>query len=184
MNEQNKLIEDQFKRLPEALQKALNVVSWSSTVKEIAVLNKLNFEQVGTVERETMFVIYGFEKPEDYIGNVMREAQIDETTAITIAEAVNEKVLNVIALKAEEFEKQQPVAVPVSVPEIPPVNLPAVEPGETAHAVEPLKESEKMPAQKPVTEDPKQAWARKPWSASEQAYKYPDGKDPYHEPLV
>ncbi|MDO8565062.1 MAG: hypothetical protein Q7R67_00315 [bacterium] len=181
MNETDKLITDQFDRLPKPLQQAINTVPWKSSVNEISLLKTLPLEQIATVERETMFIIYGFENPDDYIANIMREAQIDEATATAIAEEVNEKVLNVIALKAEEFEKQGPTTVTASVPEISPHNLPMVEPGGTVHDVphtEPTTNDQRL-----TTESQKQSWVRKPWNASVPTYKYPGGKDPYHEPL-
>lgn len=157
MNEEEKLIKEQFNKLPANLQKAINTVPWKSSVKEVALLNKLSFEQVAVVERETMFIIYGFENPSDYIANLVREAQIDEVTATTIAEMVNEKIFKIISQKVEEFDKSKP--------ETPHENLPMVEPGEVAHEV-------------PHVEQPKTG---KPQMV--QTPNYAGGKDPYREPL-
>ncbi|MDP3874912.1 MAG: hypothetical protein Q8Q22_00110 [bacterium] len=168
MNETDKLIEEQFKTLSTNLQQAINAVPWKSSVKEIALLNKMSLEQTETVERETMFIIYGFENPDDYIGNLMRETQIDEETATAIAEATNEKIFKIIALKIEELEKQKPSTSASSVPEIAPTNLPMVEKGETAYSVPHVEQPNASPAQPKVPLPD---------------YRYQDGKDPYREPL-
>ena len=68
---------------------------------------------------------------------------------------------------------------PVSVPEIAPNNLPAVEKGETAHEVPHVEPNPSTPlgaSNQPATnrEQPK---------VSLPDYRYDGGKDPYREPL-
>lgn len=99
------LVEEQFKSLPEALQKAINDVPWRSMVKEIALLNNVPVKQVPIVDSETLLVLYGMEKPENYIDNLMREAELSEEVARKIAEEVNEKIMKEIATKADSYEK-------------------------------------------------------------------------------
>lgn len=177
MNETDKLIEEQWKILPPNLQQAINAVPWKSLVNEIALLNKLGFEQIAIVERETMFIIYGFENPEDYIENIVREAMIDEVTATTIAEAVNDKIFEVIASKVEGVEKtEKPTAENRPVPEIPLTNLPMVEEGEVAHSVPHIEQLITTSTPPPIKPEPAKV--------SLPDYRYPDGKDPYREPLV
>ncbi|OHA91595.1 MAG: hypothetical protein A2758_00595 [Candidatus Zambryskibacteria bacterium RIFCSPHIGHO2_01_FULL_49_18] len=184
MNETDKLIEDQLKTLPGNLRKALEVVPWKSLVNQIAGLHNLKPEQKEIIERETMFILYGFESLDDYVANMAREAAIDENLAFDIATEVNEKIFKVISDKVEELEKAVPTPAPVAVPEIPPANLPMVEKGETAHEVPHVEitnpklqitdnnqnpTSKPQTAQIPVNEPPK--------------FKYPGGADPYREPL-
>ncbi|MEK7227525.1 MAG: hypothetical protein AAB641_01375 [Patescibacteria group bacterium] len=163
MNEEEKLIEEQLKKLPPSLQKAIEAVPWKSSIKEIALLNKLTLEQVPVVERETMFILYGFENPDDYIGNLMREAQISEDTAISIAEAVNERIIKAIALKVDEFDKPKATD-----------NPPMVEKGEVAHDVASATSEVSSKKYEVREEGPKVAVPD---------YRY-DGKDPYREPIV
>jgi len=189
MNEEEKIIQEQLQKLPENLRKAIEAVPWKSSVKEIAITNKLSFEQVATVERETMFILYGFENPDDYVGNLMREVQIDENTAVTIATEVNEKIFKAIALKIDESTKPQPPAAQPVAPETPPANLPMVEPafaqgsvmvkkGEVAHNVAPATSevgSKNQEVRMGETEKPKMPTP---------TVHYPGGQDPYREPLV
>ncbi len=177
MNEEDKLIEEQFNKLPEELRLAINAVPWKSSVKEIALANNLESEQIDTLERETMLIIYGFDDPNNYIGNITQEVQIEEEVATAIAEAISEKILNAIAQKVEEIEKEKPVEIIAPVPEIAPNNLPMIEKEETVHDV-PHVEIESKPLPEPVPETkPEKAPAPPP------DYRYTEGKDPYREPL-
>lgn len=104
-----------------------------------------------------------------------QEETVDRPVIITVE---NKEV----ALKQLDERVEQQKA---SVPEIASHNLPMVEPGETVHDAKPMTEVEGLVRGiNPSNDAPQQqAWARKPWNASEQAYKYPGGKDPYREPL-
>lgn len=112
MNEDpNKLIEEQFKKLPQNLQTALSTVPWKSTVKEIAVSHKLSLEQVEAIEMETMFILYGFENPTDYVDKLVSEVPLSEDVALSIAEQVEERVLKPISAKLQEDNKKEPVII-------------------------------------------------------------------------
>ena len=187
MNETDKLIENQLKRLPENLQKAINAVPWKVSINGIALLNNLKVEQVEIIERETMFIIYGFENPEDYIVNMVREAQIDESIATKIAETANERIFKVISQKIDALEKQQPSVSVTSTPEIHPENLPMVEKGEVVHEVPHVEHSAVPPTTPPVSTiptTPPPPKAKPEPQAPLPDYRYPGGKDPYREPLV
>src|SRR3989344_2377973 len=118
MNETDKLIEEQLKKLPPNLQRAINAVPWKALVQEIGKTNVLDVEQIVSLEQETMFIIYAFESPKDYVAN---------------------KIFNPILQKSEEPEKsiktKTESPAPSSAPEIPPVNLPMVEQNVEVHDV-------------------------------------------------
>ena len=212
MNEEDKLIEDQFKTLPLALQSAIKEMPWKSRVNEISLLNTLSLEQVESVERETMFVIYGFEPPQNYIPNLIREAQIEEEVATEIAEVVNEKILKEISNKATQKEaitstptetKEEAMQrlmgmrgeTKAKAPAIEEHNLPMVEAGEAVHDVphDPKLDKEQPPA----FVDPRYAEGsgeardsgvakeeqERPKLAETPNYTYQAGQDPYREPL-
>src|SRR3989344_4099335 len=105
MNETDKLIEEQLKKLPPNLQRAINAVPWKALVQEIGKTNVLDVEQIVSLEQETMFIIYAFESPKDYLANIMREVRISEDTALNIAESVADKIFNPILQKSEGSEK-------------------------------------------------------------------------------
>lgn len=204
--ETQKLVDEQFKKLPVELQAAINTVPWKTSLKEIALANKIALEKQEILERETMFILYGFEKPEDYIGNLMREVEISEETAIAIAEAVEKKIFEEITLKTEA----SPEKMLETIPEVIHNSLPVIEPdfaretlavkvGETVHDVphvEPVKETETIiPINKPATPQPvapqssqsTQAEPAKVVVKPKETPKvghYEAGKDPYREPIV
>ncbi|OHA92310.1 MAG: hypothetical protein A3J09_02430 [Candidatus Zambryskibacteria bacterium RIFCSPLOWO2_02_FULL_51_21] len=177
MNEQDKLIQEQFQKLPLALQKALGEIPWKSLVNEIARLHNLKPEQVESIETETMFILYGFESPDDYVSNMVRETGIAEDLAYVIANEVNEKIFKPVSVKVEEAGKQQPTST--SIPELKPENLPMVEKGEMVHEV-PHVEAPNPKSQIPNNiEIPKEE--KPPIQPAKSAYV--GSQDPYREPL-
>lgn len=184
MNETDKLIEEQLKTLPPNLQQAVNAVPWKNLVQEIGRDNTLNAEQITALEQEMMLVIYGFENPQDYIVNLVREVGVSEDVAYTIAESVANKIFDPILKKSEELVR----VVPVSVPEIAPVNLPMVEEGEVAHDVK--SEARSKNQESGMGMQKREAGIKKQEEVKiEQSkvplpdYRYTEGKDPYREPL-
>lgn len=160
MNEDNKIIDDQFKNLPPVLQRVINSIPWNSTVKEIASLNKLSNEQVPLIERETMFVLYGFVSHDDFTRNLIQEAGLDIILAEKIANEVNEKIFSEIAKKIEENQPEPKIETKEEAlerlkatrmekggklnPSFPKTNsssnLPMIEEGEVVHAVPHIEE--------------------------------------------
>ena len=156
MNEQDTLIEEQKKKLPPELLGAIEATPWKNLVQEIGRANGLNADQLATLEQETILIIYDFVNPIEYSSNLVKELGIDETKAMDISDSVWEKIM-------------EPVSQKVVVTANPSQNLPMVEKGEVAHTVDSKQYIvDSKPAQ-PKTTPPD--------------YRYPDGKDPYHEPL-
>ena len=176
MNEQEKLIEEQKKTLTPNLLRAIDTVPWKTLVQEIGKVNTLNAEQIVSLEQETMFIIYAFEPPEDYIANMIREIGLSEDVASSIAESVAGKIFDPIMNVIET-----PDGVKSDVPQVIHNNLPMVEKGEVAHTVphvEPL-----VPPTPSVTTTPPQPQTKPEPKVSLPDYRYPGGKDPYREPL-
>lgn len=185
MNETEQLIQEQLKRLPPELRKAIEAVPWKALVTEIANTNTLSPEQSSTLEKETMLIIYGFEPPQNYIDNLIRELKVEEDAAITITEAINEKIFGEIKRESGRGANG---------------NLPAVEGGEKAHDVTHDKTLDAMP--KPALQPaptptpgpvapPQTSVKTRPHSDTSvdkvslttPDYRYPGGADPYREPL-
>ena len=189
MNENDKLIQEQFNKLPHNLQLAINTVPWKDLIKEIAVANNLSAEQSESFEKETLLILYGFDSPENYIENLILEVNLQVDTATTLTEMSNEKIFKVIAAEAAKVPETTPPAKP-AVPEIPPANLPMVEKGEVVHEVphveqprsEPIKPIAPIaPPPAPQTPPPPKLELKKPQIPTPD-YRYA-GKDPYREAL-
>lgn len=167
MNEEEKLIKEQWDKLSPELQKAIESIPWRNLIKEISQTNTLDAEQVAVLERETMFILYGLENPNDFIANITREVGISEEQALKIAEVVVEKIFEPILAKVEGAASKVTTA------------LPMVEEGERAHDVphvETAARPEAPPPATPVRPEPK---VQTPLPD----YRYPEGSDPYREPL-
>lgn len=179
MNETDKLIEEQLKTLPLNLRQAINAVPWKALVQEIGKVNTLDVEQIVSLEQETMFIIYGFESPNDYVSNVAKNVGISEDVASNVMETVADKIFNPILQKSEELEKtvrnKSESTTPVSAIETPLSNLPMVEKGETVHDAPHVEQPIATPTPSQIKSEPK---------VSLPDYRYSDGKDPYREPLV
>ncbi|OHA91046.1 MAG: hypothetical protein A2832_01355 [Candidatus Zambryskibacteria bacterium RIFCSPHIGHO2_01_FULL_44_22b] len=169
-NDTNKLIKEQLKTLPQNLQRAIAAVPWKTLVEQIGKENGLSTEQIESLERETMFIIYAFEPAEDYIANIIREINISEEAAGTIAQSVAEKILDYISKQAEEFGNE---VIKEETPAIAADIHPMIEPGEVAHTVD--SKQQIVDSGKPIQEPPK---------VSVPDYRYGKGKDPYREPLA
>ncbi|MBX4206564.1 hypothetical protein KW784_02140 [Candidatus Parcubacteria bacterium] len=182
MNETDQLIEAQFNRLPPSVQKALNAAPWKSSLKEIASNNKLSPEQTENLERETVFVLYGFQNPDDYVQNLINEVPVDEQAGIAIAGEVDAKVFAEISKQIGD----QTVSSAIH------NTLPMIEKGEQVHDA---PHAEATPAPTPVPQTPPAlaggASKTRPHSdtpvekvsLSMPDYRYPGGTDPYREPL-
>ena len=164
MNEQDKLIEEQLKTLPQDLRQAINSVPWKNLVQEIGKQNNLKPEQISSLEQETMLIIYGFVNPGEYSTNLAREIGIDEIAAENLASSIWDKVMEPISQKVVNKEA---VAI-----ETPSANLPMVEPGEIVHEVSHVESGIKSSTIPEANNQPK---------VSLPDYRYPDGKDPYRE---
>lgn len=160
MNETDKLIEEQIKRLPLNLQQAIDAVPWKTLVQEIGKTNALDTEKISSLEQETMFILYGFENPKDYVSNITKNIGISEDMASNIAETIADKIFDPILKKSNGNNIM--ATTPTNIPEIPPAILPVIKPEQ------PVK-------QDLVGSQPK---------VSLPDYRYEGGRDPYREPLA
>jgi len=191
MNETDKLIEEQLKTLPPNLQQAINAVPWKTIAQDIGKANSLNSEQIESLEQEVMLALYNFENPNDLPENIERETGISEETSYKIATTVAEKILSVIEKKSNE---QKNTVITTSVPEIPPTNLPVIEPafaqdvimvkkGEVAHTVNSKQYTVDSESESTSSQSLPEAKPEPKVNTPLPDYHYPGGKDPYREPL-
>lgn len=204
--EQEKIIDEQFKTLPKNTQRAIALAPWRFNITEIGKSYNLTPEQIEKLERETMFILYGFESAGDYIQNVIQEVDISQEIAEKIAQSTTEKIFEPILNKKEEFDKsdtseetnkkEENYMIPntsqdspdprdevverleqaANLPEIAPENHPQIVPGETAH--ETVEETQTEKPEEPTTIPPKTEER-----SNQSINRYPSGQDPYREPL-
>lgn len=193
MNKTNTLIKKQYNSLPRNLQRAINKVPWKTLVQEIGKKNALDAEQLASLELETMFIIYTFESPDEYVSNLMREVGLSKDEVLAIIEFVAGKIFDPI-LKESENNRNiiERTITPNTLPppsaqgyggamEIALENFPMVEEGEVAHSVQ-ASDHQQPQASKPESPNKniKSEWKK----VSLPDYRYAKGKDPYREPLT
>jgi hypothetical protein len=179
-----KLIADQLATLPISLQRAIAQTPWRNMVADIAKANNLGADKSEALAMEAMFVMYGFENQRDLAANIARELQVDPSRARMLDDEINLKVFSVVLARANDLENQKGEETLQSAPELqttgskqpttlkPSINLippkPEVKPIDLLSSTFPKATEEKLTG--PVIVPP-------------QKNTYPDGKDPYREPI-
>lgn len=143
MNELDKKeIQEYLKTLPQKVRNFLADPVWSLRVGEIAKKYSLSPEQEVSLENEVLVILAGLNTGEDFNEIVKNELIISSILSTQIVEDLNVRVFE-YALKMTEEKVERTgleIAAGVGFPspsptslEIPPVTLPAIEPGQTAH---------------------------------------------------
>lgn len=205
----DKLIKEQFEKLPQPLQRALTLTSWKKLVGEVALGNGFGPDKAEILETEAMLVMYGFESQDDFANNLARELSIGNDQAITVSKDIETKVFSVVLAKANELAQEQPEPTLQSPSEVKsevtqapsqvvvnptpkaPINLISPEPEEPKLEA-PKPEASPVSLAKPNSPTiaplaPKTSEEEKPGKLPETFAKpsaYPQGQDPYREPTI
>lgn len=89
MSEESDLIKERFKKLPKDIQEAITSSGLSEKFKTMINKHGLRIDQGLALENETMFVMLGFESPDDFVDNVRYEVKVPRDEAKIIAEEIN-----------------------------------------------------------------------------------------------
>lgn len=203
MNEQDKLIEEQLNKMPRELSEAIRSTSWQEVVRNVSKEFGLSEEKSVSLKQETAIILYAFDNPANLAKNISNEVGVPKEDAEKIAEALVNKVFLPIQEKADnKTQPPQPPQVPEIAPEIHPMVEPSFAQGfggarkEEVHTVPPVEQpvpktpfvpspaptpsvAPKAPVQEPSQPEIKpHAEATKPLPTH-----YPQGQDPYREPV-
>lgn len=116
--ENQKIIDDQLKSLPTPLQRAISLTPWRNIVSDISKKFNLDEKSTSNLTTETMIVVYMFEKPSDFVSNLMRELSIDIARATMLANEVDKQVFAPILDKANQLQEEMGEETLQSTPEI------------------------------------------------------------------
>ncbi len=141
-----KIIDEQLRSLPAPLQRAISLTPWRNIVSDISKKFNLDEKSASNLSTETMIVIYMFEKPSDFLRNIMRELSLDIARATMIASDIDKQVFAPILEKANELQAEAGEGTMQSIPE------PVVESTPIASTVV-VERHEEISA--PATEKPK-----------------------------
>jgi len=86
------LIKERYKLLPDNLRKAISSIPLQDIIQEIATQNGLHVDQSGGLYVETMLIMLGVEKINDFERNLKNNIGVDSVTAKNLEIEINDKV--------------------------------------------------------------------------------------------
>jgi hypothetical protein len=87
---------ERLKELPELVQKIILESGWEQTTRRIVEENNLRIDQGAAIENEVMLTMFGFEQPENFRSNIIKEAGLSPETADKIVADVDKNVFGLI----------------------------------------------------------------------------------------
>jgi len=104
----DKLIQDQLESLPANLREAIAQVPWKNRVRDIAKREGLSDEQAGSLETETMLILYGFSQADTYVDSLVTQVGVGEEQAERIAKLAADEIFSDIEKQFQMIEATAP----------------------------------------------------------------------------
>ena len=101
------IIQERYEQLPPELQQAIKSIDFAGKLKEIAAQYSLRIDQSGALQTEVILIMLGLEKSDDFIVNLVRNAEITEDLARAIATDVNTNILGSIKESLRQLETEE-----------------------------------------------------------------------------
>jgi hypothetical protein len=101
------ILKESFERLPQDVKDAILKLDTRAIMGEMAKRHDLHIDQEGSLEMETMLVMFGLERPEDYVKNLKDALQIDQAKAEAIAVDANEKIFHNIRASLIKLHEEE-----------------------------------------------------------------------------
>lgn len=167
-----------YKKLPPETQDLIMSNETTELITDIIKEIGLSEDQANLADSEILYALFCLQSLDDAINNIAKLSNKNLNDLSKIKLAVQDNILNKYKIDIKEFieTNKSELIASTSVPEIPPANLPMVEKGEVVHDVphvELTTENQRPAVQEQLKKD----------TVSLPDYRYPDGKDPYREPL-
>ena|SRR3989344_5120762 len=100
------IIKQRYQELPEDIKRAIKSADLATKFSNITNKHSLHIDQNGALQTETILVMLGLEPTEDYVENVQRNVEVSRTEALSIAEDVNNEILDPIKTSLRSFQEQ------------------------------------------------------------------------------
>ncbi len=152
MDETAQLIEEQKKNLPPELVRAIEETAWEPVVQKIGKDAGLNDDQVDSLEREVMLILYAFEPLENLAGNISKQVGVSEDVAKKISDSVWEMIMGPISRRAGGGAGERSQITSSTLPQIAPDLDPMIAPGEAAREIPHVEQHAPQPAPQPAPE--------------------------------
>jgi hypothetical protein len=89
-------IKERFQELPETVQNIILESGWEKTTRRIVEDNNLRIDQGAAIENEVMLTMFGFERPENFKENIIKETDLTPEEADKVVADINQNVFQLI----------------------------------------------------------------------------------------
>lgn len=161
MNEEEKILNEQFKKLPKDAQALLLSSSFQENIKLLRLRYDISIDKEVMLQNEITLLILGLVDPDEFIENLIESSGITREEALLLARDVNSLILSPVRPSLQAFyqseqlkteEKRSPSEMSTTKKVEPPSNLPVIEP----HLEPVVVEKEKQPFLPPLRKNPAQ----------------------------
>lgn len=157
-------LETRYKKLPQPLKDALFNPDIAYAIFDTGKKHGMTIDQIGSIADETGYVIAGFTRPSEFIGNLQERLEVSSDIAREIALEINHAVFmslheilknaHQIDINDEEFVRSAATAAqkPISSPEVPqrPTPPPAPRPAAPPPAIPHIPVPAPLPKHPPI----------------------------------
>lgn len=189
------MIAEQLKTLPVPLQRAIAVTPWRKLVADVAAKNSLDAERSEKLEMEVMLVMYGFEPEGDLAANIARELDLAPNVAKALEDDIDMRVFSVVLSTANDFAKEggeetlqaSSAPTPIEPPHDPKVfaeQPKSADAKPSINLVQPKAEEKPLDLTPAKTMDMISEKLSQVTASVSKPSSYPDGRDPYREPVL
>ncbi len=91
--ESQKLMQEQFSKLPTELQAALKSPQLHEKIRIIGSKHQLHIDQMGKLEDEVVMFMMGFTEPEEFMSQLVNDLSVSTTTAGDIAVDIGKEIM-------------------------------------------------------------------------------------------
>lgn len=105
--EGKKLIANQMKKLPVALQQAISASNLQDTVQSIGTKNHLHIDQIGKLEDEVILTMMGFENLDDFTDRLIKNVNLSREVAAAVSNDVASEIFSSIREAMKEFMEKE-----------------------------------------------------------------------------
>lgn len=108
-------LRESFDKLPTKVKEAITSTHVDDVIKRISQKYNLRIDQGAVLEDEITYVMYGLERPENFLSNLKREGKIEDSKASAIAGEVEKDIFQ--AIRKELMDIHSPTYTPPENPD-------------------------------------------------------------------
>lgn len=102
-----KKIGERISELPQDIRNAIDSVDLDLFIQQVGTNHALHIDQIGALQDETLMVMLGFSKPEEFVQNLTNKLRVAPDVAANIAGEVSQKVFLPIRESMKAFSEQR-----------------------------------------------------------------------------